>query len=242
MSRQHHIWGFQTYCLLFWRWCQQRMAGWKVDGAVVWCYLSSKASVDISSRSSFHTTHGVEAAEHSSGVPTIGPQPFHHPRHPKLVAGSPGCSQCCCLMSCYLGCFVVRREACRSVWEWDVGGTPLPKVPGCRLEKESPLRIFRTNRWDVEGSLGKILGPRIFLEILGPNWTKQHALQKKCQKDMSEDMSERMSKDMSILLDFGEAECPSNPRSGREWDVIIGSWCRSEVSKCRCHAELGGIP
>ena len=55
------------------------------------------------------------------------------------------------------------------------GGNP-PKVPGCRLEKESPLRIFRTNRWDVEGSLGKILGPRIFLEILGPNWTKQHAL------------------------------------------------------------------
>ena len=68
-------------------------------------------------------------------------QPFHHPRHPKLVAGSPGCSQCCCLMSCYLGCFVVRREARESsVLGMRCGGGS-PKVP------DGMLRVPRRKFW-----------------------------------------------------------------------------------------------
>ena len=154
----------------------------------------ARAWVDISSRSSFHTTHGVEAAEHSSGVPTIGPNLFTIHATQSWWLGSPGCSQCCCLMSCYLGCFVVRREACRRCG----GGSP--KVPGCRLEKESPLRIFRTNRWDVEGSLGKILGPRIFLR--NP-WSELN----------------QAAACPAILSDFGEGRMPKQSKV-RTW-----MWC-----------------
>lgn len=96
--------------------------------------------------------------------------------------------------------WLLRGEARSLPQMW---GEP-PKVPGCRLEKESPLRIFRTNRWDVETSLAKILGPRIFLR--NP-WSELN----------------QAAACPAILSDFGEAECPSNPRSGREWDVIIGS-------------------
>ena len=98
-------------------------------------------------------------------------QPFHHPRHPKLVAGSPGCSQCCCLMSCYLGCFVVRREARESsVLGMRCGGGS-PKVPGCR-----PSEFFE----QIDGMLrvpwGKYWVHAFFSKSLVRTEQLQHAL------------------------------------------------------------------
>ena len=94
------------------------------------------------------------------------------------------------------------------------------------------------SRWDVEGSTEKILGPHIFLEILGPNWTvaaSQHALRfcrilvrQNAQAIQGPDVNVMWSLAADVGVKFPSAAATPNlgesPKTGKWTHSNYSSW------------------